>query len=266
MDNLFFKILNYRKDTEERVKQLEKVLRESPDGNLRIITKNGNYFFDIRKNEKGSRRSNYLSKDDRVLLGQYAKKKFASAVLPKLQRNLNAANAYISLHSGLEEADIASQLHPEIISNCKGIYLSPEEYAKEWLNSKGPEQILIGSEPNIKTIRGELVRSKSEAIIDNCLYSHGLVFQYERGLYLPANNYAVFPDFTILLLATMEEFYWEHFGMMDDPDYADNALKKISNYIQNGIIPGKNLICTFETRNQPLSSADVETYIREFLL
>ena len=266
MDSLLLEMLGYRKTTEARVRQLEKVLRESPDGNLRIIQKNGKYFFDIRKAEHGVRKSRYISKDNQTLLEQYAKKRFAAELLPKLRGNLNAANAFITLHSGLEETEIAAGLHPEILSKCSSIYLSPEEYAQNWLNSRGPEQIIIGSPPNIKTIRGELVRSKSEAIIDNCLHSHGLIFQYERGLYLPTNSYATFPDFTILLLSSLEEMYWEHFGMMDDPDYADSALKKISNYILNGIIPGKNLICTFETRNQPLSSVDVETYIKEFLL
>lgn len=266
MGNLFFDMINYRNLTDGRVRQLETILQNSPDGNLRIIQRNNNCFFDVRKTEKGSRKGSYISKDNEALLECYSKKRFAAEMLPKLRKNLKAANAFISLHSGIEETEIAARLHPEIISRCKSIYLPPEEFAKDWLNSKGPECILVGNPPSIKTISGEQVRSKSEAIIYNSLYSHGLVFQYERGLYLPTNNYASFPDFTILLLSTLEEMFWEHFGMMDDPDYAESAIKKICNYIQNGIIPGKNLICTFETRNQPLSSADVETLIREFLL
>ena len=45
-----------------------------------------------------------------------------------------------------------------------------------------------------------------------------------------------------------------------------NTLKKISLYIKNGIIPGKNLICTFESLEVPFSSYDAEQYIRTFLL
>ncbi len=36
-----------------------------------------------------------------------------------------------------------------------------------------------------------------------------------------------------------KEIYWEHDGMMDDPVYAKNAIKKIEAYERNGIFQGR---------------------------
>ena len=36
--------------------------------------------------------------------------------------------------------------------------------------------------------------------------------------------------------------------MMDDPEYADNAVRKINVYIKNGFCPGQRLIVTMETQ------------------
>ena len=38
------------------------------------------------------------------------------------------------------------------------------------------------------------------------------------------------PDFYCLNLRTRQEFAWEHFGMMDDPDYASTTAEKLRLY------------------------------------
>lgn len=60
------------------------------------------------------------------------------------------------------------------------------------------------------------------------------------------------------LLESRQEIYWEHFGMMDDPDYALKAIKRIMEYQKNGIYPGQRLIITFESFDSPLDSKHVE--------
>lgn len=76
--------------------------------------------------------------------------------------------------------------------------------------------------------------------------SQKILYQYERPLYLKGFG-TVHPDFTFLSRETGEEIYWEHDGRMDDPIYAQNAVKKIQAYEENGIYPGERLILTFET-------------------
>ena len=50
--------------------------------------------------------------------------------------------------------------------------------------------------------------------------------------------------------------------MMDNPEYARKALNKIQEYINYGIMPGDQLITTFETRRNPLGADVVEKIIQ----
>ena len=76
----------------------------------------------------------------------------------------------------------------------------------------------------------------------------------------------VHPDFTFLSRKTKQEIYWEHDGKMDDPVYAQNALRKIQAYQENDIHPGERLILTFETSKILLNTRLVERLVRRYLL
>lgn len=87
-----------------------------------------------------------------------------------------------------------------------------------------------------KTERGELVRSKSELVIADKLFSRGIDYSYERELKL-ASGVCCYPDFTIDDDATGKTYYWEHLGMLADPSYKRRWEAKLSQYIKNGIKP-----------------------------
>ena len=65
-----------------------------------------------------------------------------------------------------------------------------------------------------KTVRGELVRSKSEVIIANALHYNGLDYEYEPELRL--EDKVKRPDFKVEDYDTGVVWYWEHCGMMTD--------------------------------------------------
>ena len=75
----------------------------------------------------------------------------------------------------------------------------------------------------------------------------------------------MYPDFTILDVSNRKEIYLEHFGMMDDDEYCNKAISKIQNYARYGIFAGKNLLLTFETRQNPLNTIYLEELLAEFL-
>ena len=75
----------------------------------------------------------------------------------------------------------------------------------------------------------------------------------------------IHPDFQALHAGTNEEVFWEHFGMMDDHDYAENAVRRIELYEKNGYFPGKQLILTFETGSRPLNVKMIEMIIEQYL-
>ena len=266
MTEMLETVEKYRAELQARLRQLDAAAAEGQKGCLSANYKNGRPYFLLRTMEKRKLSTVYIPTGDTARLNALAEAKYAKKVAPALRQNLAAANEFCRLHSGLEERDLSADLDPAFLPYCAGLYLPEQAAAEQWLQSKGPERPVSGAEPSVMTSSGEAVRSKSEAIIANTLTAFRQVYLYEKPLYLDSVSYPLFPDFSILRLRDMQEIYWEHFGMMDDPVYLKNTLKKISLYIKNGIIPGKNLICTFESLEVPFSSYDAEQYIRTFLL
>ena len=123
-------------------------------------------------------------------------------------------------------------------------------------NPKYPEQLIH------KSVSGHLVRSKSEAMIDMYLFTHHIPFRYECALLL--DEVTLFPDFTILHPETGKLYYWEHFGRMDDADYAKNVFSKLQLYNSYGITPGIQLITTYETKDNPLSFETIENVVSHY--
>lgn len=78
----------------------------------------------------------------------------------------------------------------------------------------------------------------------------GIPYKYECPLKL--GSYVIYPDFTILKISERKVIYLEHLGMMDDHDYANNAIRRINAYQLNGIIYGDRLFTTMETKQNPL--------------
>ena len=112
-----------------------------------------------------------------------------------------------------------------------------------------------------KTVRGELVRSKSEVIIANALYYNGLSYEYEPELILDGKVKR--PDFKIVDGDTGDVWYWEHCGMMSDAKYAKRWKEKEQFYAKHGIERGKNLIVTEEHSGAGLMSDEIDVLIKD---
>jgi predicted nuclease of restriction endonuclease-like RecB superfamily len=120
------------------------------------------------------------------------------------------------------------------------------------------------NDPELYSENGERMRSKSEVMIANTLLHLGFPYIYEKPLKLKSYG-TVYPDFTLWDFQNSCEVYWEHFGMMDDPDYLQKALAKISDYEACGLMLGQRLIITFETMRMPLSSKPLENKLNYLL-
>ncbi len=75
----------------------------------------------------------------------------------------------------------------------------------------------------------------------------------------------VYPDFTCLNVRTRQEFVWEHFGMIDVPEYCQNMASKMEMYLMNGFCLGKNFVMTTETHDRSLSSMMVEKMLEQLV-
>lgn len=111
---------------------------------------------------------------------------------------------------------------------------------------------------------GQKVRSKSEAIIATMLHVNKIPFHYEEALHL--GKRVIYPDFTIRHPVTGQIYYWEHFGMMDNENYAQVAFRKMQLYNINGIMLSDTLLATYESEEAPLKSNIVENMIQQYFL
>ena len=140
-----------------------------------------------------------------------------------------------------------------------------EDYVKCWLEQKYPSKGFSDDAPVLITDRGERVRSKSEVIIANTLNRMGKPYLYERPLKLSGYEKYLYPDFTVLNIKKRCEVLIEHFGKMDDPGYAENCLRKIRLYEQNGYFQGDRILFTFESLENPLDIRNLQKMIGHFL-
>ena len=138
-------------------------------------------------------------------------------------------------------------------------YVSDKEYIAKWQNQEYVGLSFRDDAPEFYTRKGLRVRSKSEVIIADMLDEASIPFLYEKPLKLQSGD--VHPDFTLLDLVTRSEKYWEHFGLMDDMDYRNNAFSKIRNYEASGYYQHDSLIWTFETGKYPLNTRVIRKMI-----
>jgi hypothetical protein len=84
--------------------------------------------------------------------------------------------------------------------------------------------------------KGEPMRSKSEVIIADALVAAGVDYEYETKL-IGLDGETRWPDFIISDSESGATYYWEHCGMLMDPDYAKRWERKRSWYRSQKILP-----------------------------
>ncbi len=122
-----------------------------------------------------------------------------------------------------------------------------------------------------RTQRGELVRSKSEVIVANILAELGIDYFYEKELTI--EGVTKFPDFTAEDDATGTTYYWEHCGMLHDPDYRIRWERKLQWYKEHGILPYSEgggergtLIVTRDSEGGAISSPEIRQLAKKIVL
>ena len=152
--------------------------------------------------------------------------------------------------------DYSSASCSEVARRFTCLFETPDiiEYKKKYY-----EQALIH-----RTLKGDLVRSKSEVIIANMLFEAGIEYEYEKELDLGKDGIRI-PDFTIEDAENGSCFYWEHCGMLGDAAYEKHWQAKKVLYAKHDIIEGKNLIVSKDSRNGGIDSAEIKSLIDKYL-
>lgn len=277
---------NQNQQLDEILEMTETFIKVAPPGSLRIAQKNPNQYYWVT--ESTGSKGKYIRKSDVAIAKQLAQKDYAM----KLHAKVVQMKKELDEHSDLYDESEIVKFH-ESFSEARRKLIEPyvrnaEEFAQHWVRIKLDEKerlaILNASSGNtsklhfgggmsypineqngIATERGEVVRSKTEKILADKLYMYGIPYVYEMPLYIVGYGYLC-PDFTVLNKRTRQEYYWEHFGMMEKAEYCEKAIKKINTYEKQHIYQGRQLLLTFETSTQLPNFKQVEAFIQEFLL
>ena len=134
----------------------------------------------------------------------------------------------------------------------KQVYCTDVKFISEWVGQEYDGKGFWEDFPEFYTRQGLRVRSKSEVIIADMLDEMNIPFLYEKPLKL--GTWVIHPDFTLMDINNRREIYWEHFGMMDDMDYRNDAFLKMRKYEECGFYQNDRLIWTFETGKLPLNT------------
>lgn len=251
--------------------QLKKSQKNQPPGHLRIAQKSAtrNYFYHYTSPDDFN--GKYIRKNQQALAKALAQKDYNLKLINQLEKEIQSLNEYLlQTKNGTAISDLYNSLCPVRQPLITPATLTDEQYASLWKSITWQWLPFPQDAPQYDTAQGEKVRSKSEVIIADALARHGIPYRYEFPLKLQRiekNREPVYfyPDFCCLNIHTRQEFFWEHFGLMDDAEYATNAAGKLRLYAENNIFPGRNLIITMETKDEPLNTKLIEKIILAFL-
>jgi hypothetical protein len=252
---------------EHTKKRAEEILADAPPGRLRVDRGGGyvSYYWMKDACREACPAGIYLKKSEINLITSLAQKDYARAVVRKSAEQIAIVSKFLRKF----EPGAVERIYADLIEERKAlvnpIAVPADVYAKQWQAIPYEGKSFFDSGAEIYTEKGERVRSKSEKIIADKLMLMGIPYKYECPLNLKGAG-KVYPDFTVLNVRTRKEYYWEHLGMMDQADYCKNALERIALYEKNGLMPGKELLLTHETREHPIQTGIVVKMIECFLV
>lgn len=243
---------------------VERQLKHIQPGTLRISNRNGIKQYYHRK-EASDTIGKYIRKQDYERAVELAQQDYNQKILKALKKELEIIESFNAEYKPDNLAQVYLSLHENRKELIQPLILTDEEYVRQWKSVEYSKMGFRDNMPEYYTDEGERVRSKSEIIIANKMTKKTVPYRYEYPIEL-SDYRVVHPDFYCLNVRTRKEYIWEHFGMMDQPDYAISAVKKIEAYEKEGYYIGVNFIATFETTESPLNMILLEKTIDEFLL
>lgn len=255
-----------------RAEELEKLvaakrlaIEKSPAGKLRISACDGiPQWYRIDKNLKEI----FLPRRKIAEVRSLAQKSYDEKIQEEASRLLSVVRRFLKSYNPEVLLEVYDKMHPARQELVTPIRMRDDEYVKQWLAVKYAGRRFDEGSTELYTSLKIRVRSKSEVIIADALTRYGVPYRYEYPYKMktPKGASRICPDFTCLNVQTRREFVWEHFGLIDNVEYAQNMVGKMQMYAENGFYEGVNLITTYETAERHLSAPMVSALIENVLL
>ena len=254
-------LLQEQKYLEDLIIKTKEGLSIVPEGHLRISKDKSKVRYYHCVND---RYGTYISKADEQLPKQLAQKTYYMEVAKRAEKRLNQIKKITKDYLDDEIEELFTSLHVDRQALVTPVEPTWNQIVTRWYEEEYQGKEFQEGTVGILTEKGERVRLKSEKILADFFYKRNILYKYEKPLYLKGYG-TVYPDFTFLSKKLGQEIYWEHEGMMDKPEYARTAVRKIGSYQKNGIYPGERLILTFETEQNVLNSNNIEELVKKYL-
>ena len=284
-------------DLEEALKAKQFAVRKNSSGLVRIVRRGKTLLF-YKRSSPSDAQGTYMPRSQEKLARALIQNDYDQKTIPAIEAEIKKLKDFLKAYKGKCSDTVYQKLPSTRQEVVTPLTLNDEQYAAAWLKVDYRRKKISEDAPQLFTDNNEQVRSKSEVIIANSLKAAKVPYRYEFPLLVDRNAKKncegldnmdsahdtssvksraktpdfydqdicqLHPDFYCLNLRTHREFAWEHFGMMDDPDYAARATEKLELYAENGFFPGKNLIITMETSAKPLSSKLLKSVIQTYL-
>jgi hypothetical protein len=251
-------------EIESIIKKVEEKLKNQAPGKIWICRKGNSYqYFSVTKKSKnGNIKRSYIRKSEQGKIKRLLQNEYLTKALLVLKKSEKALKQFVKYYDCQKIINLYERLPQGKKNHVIPFIYDDEAFARKWQSQIFERKTVEKSD--FITARNEKVRSKSEHIIANLLQQKNVPYHYEFPLKLK-NGLVIHPDFYCLNKRTQESFYWEHFGMMTDREYAANFVQRLSLFSQNNIFPGRNLLITTESDSKPLSTKDIERLIDNFL-
>lgn len=242
---------------------LERQVENYPEGSIKINRRGASFQFYFRTQESDTK-GKYMPVKEREKARQIIQKGYDLDVIKEIRREEQQIKRFLKDYRP-EHIQAIYERQGEIRKKfINPVQKDIEAFILDWTNTEYCGKSFEGVETEYFTENGERVRSKSEIVIANALKRANIPYRYEYPTKVSRMG-IVYPDFTCLNKKTRKEIIWEHFGKMDDEDYANKTVRKINNYELAGFKMGKNLIATYESSTSSLSTRMIDHMIKEYL-
>jgi len=248
---------------------IEEFQKDEPAGCLKYQKKRDKtfYYYQFFDESKEGWNRKYLKREELPLVKRLAQKQYYSLVKPVIENNLNVLRRLVKGYQteGIEK--VYDNLSEERRGLITPLYDSIKEKIYAWNNERYAPNPSHPETLRYLTEQGEVVRSKSEWIIANELfkYREDILYKYERPITIWRDGMpiTIHPDFTILNIHTGKIRYWEHAGLLDNPQYARDTSKRLNDYVNNGYMMGRDVIISSETSENPLDIGVIKKMVED---
>ena len=124
--------------------------------------------------------------NEKELITGLPQKEYDRKLIDYATKRISGIHKFLKLYEATSLDKLYKKIHLGRKKLIKKIYISDDEYARRWQSTPYIKKEMQDDGREIYTEKGEKVRSKSEKIIADKLYSLGIPYRYECPLFFEA--------------------------------------------------------------------------------